>query len=224
MPRLLYFASRNPKLMEAEFPKRWRQHGALGMSMARWRNVSLYVQCDRMDGPDMGVPELSCDGVAIVRFRSEEARLSHIGDREASAIMKADERETFAQPVREVSVLSDIQEGLDDEIGPLKFFMCVRRSSGGSVDRFHADWTTRITRPMTAALQAHSIAFSHNQNVARPDFPDAATGPYCDLVEEFDCTDPAAFANSVRSILSGCPVELASFTAVWTAPRVLHRA
>ncbi len=211
-------------LSETGFAKRWRQHGALGMSMARWRNVSSYVQCDRVDGPDTGVSDLSCDGVAIVRFRSEDARLNHIGDKVASATMKSDERETFAQPVRDVSVLSDSRDGADGEIGPWKYFLRVRRSKECPEDGFSAAWTDQTMRPMIAALQENSVAFSYTQNVARSDFPDAATGPYCDLVEEFDCTDPIAFSKATKPILAGCPEGFASLSSVWTAPEILHRA
>lgn len=101
-PKLIYLARRNPALDAASFVPRWRQHGALGMSMARWKNVWRYVHCDvlRVDGgADVH------DGVGIVWHRSAEARRAHREDRRAQQMMERDELETFAQLVRRFCAL-----------------------------------------------------------------------------------------------------------------------
>jgi len=104
-PKLVYVAQRHPRYSHEAFIRRWRQHGALGMSQARWRNVALYLHCDRIDGLAAPVPILECDGVAIVVYRSEQARQAHIADEGARRTMKADELDTFAQPVANTSLL-----------------------------------------------------------------------------------------------------------------------
>lgn len=104
-PKLIYVANRHPRYRHEEFIRRWRQHGSLGMSQARWRNVALYLHCDRIDGLTRSLPILECDGVAIVVYRSEHARQAHIADEGARRTMKADELDTFAQPVATTSLL-----------------------------------------------------------------------------------------------------------------------
>jgi hypothetical protein len=104
-PKLIYVAHRHPRYSHEEFIRRWRQHAALGMSQSRWRNVALYLHCDRVDGLTRSLPILECDGVAIVVYRSEPARQAHIADEGARRTMKADELDTFAQPVATTSLL-----------------------------------------------------------------------------------------------------------------------
>lgn len=104
-PKLLYVAQRQPRYTHAAFIARWRAHAALGMSQARWRNVALYLHCDRVEGLPPRVPLLECDGVAIVVYRSEAARQAHIADEDARRTMKQDELDTFAQPVAHTSLL-----------------------------------------------------------------------------------------------------------------------
>lgn len=45
-PKLIYLARRNPVLTREGFTAKWRQHGALGMSMPQWGNIRRYVHCD----------------------------------------------------------------------------------------------------------------------------------------------------------------------------------
>src|SRR4029079_7161367 len=90
-PKLIYVAHRHPRYSHDEFIRRWRQHGSLGMSQPRWRNVALYLHCDQVDGLTRSLPMLECDGVAIVVYRSEQARQAHIADEGARRTMKADE-------------------------------------------------------------------------------------------------------------------------------------
>ena len=104
-PKLIYVAHRHPRYSHEAFIRRWRQHGSLGMSQARWRNVALYLHCDQVEGLTRSLPILECDGVAIVVYRSEEARQAHIADEGARRTMKADELDTFAQPVATTSLL-----------------------------------------------------------------------------------------------------------------------
>jgi hypothetical protein len=93
-PKLMYLARRNPALSREQFTPRWRQHGALGMSMPRWKNIWRYVHCDVL--PESGS---DYDGVGIVWHKSPEARLAHRQDTSSQATMEADELQTFDQLV-----------------------------------------------------------------------------------------------------------------------------
>ena len=104
-PKLIYVAVRHPRFSHDAFIARWREHAALGMSQPRWRNVVRYLHCDRIDGLPASVPTIDCDGVAVVVYRSEEARQAHIADDTARRTMKQDELDTFAQPVANAALL-----------------------------------------------------------------------------------------------------------------------
>lgn len=93
------------------------------MSQARWRNVALYLHCDRVEGLTGDVPIVECDGVAIVVYRSEQARQAHIADEGARRIMKADELETFAQPVAMTSLLVRERIERDGPRGEFRLFV-----------------------------------------------------------------------------------------------------
>jgi hypothetical protein len=122
-PKLIYVAQRHPRYTHEAFIQRWRQHASLGMSQARWRNVARYLHCDRIDGLPPSVPTLECDGVAIVVYRSEQAREAHIADEPARRTMKADELDTFAQPVANVSVLAHEEIERDGPLGGFRLFV-----------------------------------------------------------------------------------------------------
>ena len=93
------------------------------MIQPRWRNVALYLHCDRVDGLTGHVPILECDGVAIVVYRSEQARQAHIADEGARRIMKADELDTFAQPVAMTSLLVRERIERDGSGGAFRLFL-----------------------------------------------------------------------------------------------------
>jgi hypothetical protein len=134
-PKLIYVAQRHPRYDHEAFIQRWRQHASLGMSQARWRNVVRYFHCDRVDGLPPSVPTFECDGVAIVVYRSEQAREAHIADELARRTMKADELDTFAQPVANTSVL--VREEAERD-GPLDGFrLFVFWSGSDAAERAH---------------------------------------------------------------------------------------
>lgn len=99
-PKLIYLARRPAALDRAEFISRWRQHGALGMSMPRWRNIARYLHCD----VDPATP--SHDGVGMIWHRSVEARHAHIADRSSRGAMERDEQATFAEPIVQCCLLT----------------------------------------------------------------------------------------------------------------------
>jgi hypothetical protein len=106
-PKLIYLARRNPALSPEAFMARWRQHGALGMSLPRWRNIARYVHCDVLCAPG-SPPELdsSYDGVGLIWHRSPRARAAHLADTSSRATMEQDEARTFAAPIVTSCVLT----------------------------------------------------------------------------------------------------------------------
>lgn len=99
-PKLIYLTRRNPRLSRAEFTPRWRQHGALGMSLPRWRNIARYVHGDvlRSSQPVIGLRD-DFDGIGMIWHRSAAARRAHLADASSKAQMERDEAETFAAPI-----------------------------------------------------------------------------------------------------------------------------
>jgi hypothetical protein len=99
-PKLVYLARRNPALSRQAFVDRWRRHGALGMSLPRWRNIARYVHCDVLEFPP-ATPGLDAgwDAVGMIWHRSPAARAAHLADTSSRATMERDEQETFAAPI-----------------------------------------------------------------------------------------------------------------------------
>jgi hypothetical protein len=155
-PKLIYFAERHPNFDRAGFRVRWRAHGALGMRLPRWRNVLRYTQCDRIDA-EFDVPgELGYDGVATVVFRGEAERLAHIADPDGR-LTKADEAETFAKPVRDVSALTRPMLMLPHRSGaPMRLFVARRTAPAPDSVSFLAEF-----------------GCGHECNLVRPDAPNA---------------------------------------------------
>jgi hypothetical protein len=106
-PKLIYLARRNPRLSREAFVARWRRHGALGMSLPRWKNIARYVHCD-VQRPTTPAPELEFgyDGIGIIWHRSPEARGAHLADTSSRLAMERDEEETFAEPISMCCVLA----------------------------------------------------------------------------------------------------------------------
>lgn len=98
-PKLIYLARRNPALSREAFTRRWRQHGALGMSRPRWKNIARYVHGDVLDSDDH-------DGIGLIWHRSRAARAAHLADSDSRLQMERDEIETFAEPVVNVCLLA----------------------------------------------------------------------------------------------------------------------
>ena len=106
-PKLIYLARRNPALSRREFVVRWRRHGALGMSLPRWRNVARYVHCDALlpSAPTSAI-DPDHDAIGIVWHRSPAARAAHLADTGSRRQMEQDELETFARPIVETCLIA----------------------------------------------------------------------------------------------------------------------
>ena len=220
-PKLIYFAERHPDLGPAEFVARWRQHGALGMSLPRWRNILRYAQCDPAPLALHGLERLACDGVAMVWYRSEATRLAHIADRSGS-VTKADEAETFARPVARFALLTDeviFKRGTPQR---RKLFVAVRRAAALQPAEFIDLWSGAFGRHLATAIADYDPNGSYIQNHARPtDQPPA--GFEADCIDEISVRDPAGFIERLQDELTRAPVT-ASVRAILTDETVLHQA
>jgi hypothetical protein len=105
--KIIYLVQRKPGTNRDTFVRRWRQHGALGMSMARWRNVKRYAHCDIRGEvtSDGRFVNSAFDGIGMSQFRSMAHRADHAADTLAQQAMVADEREAFAELVAKSRLL-----------------------------------------------------------------------------------------------------------------------
>jgi hypothetical protein len=155
-PKLIYLAKRNPALSQPQFLKRWRQHGALGMSLPRWKNISRYVHCDVLHpATDAAVSNDKYDGVGLIWHRSAQARAAHLADITSRSSMERDEFETFSEPIVNCCLLAreEIVQGRDQPASPLTklFYFSTSGtnhaasawSAGGIESRGHA-----VNRPL----------------------------------------------------------------------------
>jgi len=181
-PKLIYYAERHPRLDAEGFSRRWREHGRLGMSLPRWRNVLRYAQYDPIDAlrPSWSAP---CDGVATVVFRSEENRVAHAADPDAG-VTRADERETFARPVKAFSVLTTEAVVLPHRRATCRLFLRLFRNPDVETAAW-AEWlaTERAARH-SARMAALDPEAGYSQNIARPDSAGIGLGLHADCVEE----------------------------------------
>ena len=157
------------------FRTRWRAHGALGMRLPRWRNVARYTQCDRIDVPP-GIPgALAYDGVAVVLFRSEAARLAHIADPDGR-ITKADESETFARPVRETAALTQPCELLPHRPdAPTRLFLLHRVVPDFAPAVFLAQFGCGFERNSVRSGAPNELGLDAIDEVSIPDCSDLPT-------------------------------------------------
>jgi EthD domain len=134
--KLAYLAQRNPALSREQFIRRWRQHGALAMGLARWDSVGRYAQCDCLPAPaGLGRASEQYDGVGVVWFT--DTKPGSDSDRER---MRADERQTFSTYVDEIALILRERAGMARDGGAVKanHFLTSRRDL--TRDEFLALW------------------------------------------------------------------------------------
>ncbi len=225
-PKLIYFAERRSDMDRDAFRARWREHARLGMSMPRWRNIDRYVHCDAVELPALRMPVIPCDGVAAVWYRDEASRRKHIADRSAGPVLKRDELETFARPVREVAVLTGEHRIVPFGAERRKLFLRVRRNPQVGSAKFQAWWLDKVAPKVAKLLSETGPGCGYVQNHARP-ADDDAPEPLCDCVDEIASGE----ALRVDAFLAGPIREIAGFSdhvrdlaGIWTEETVLHPA
>jgi hypothetical protein len=108
--KLMYLAKRNPSFPSQEsFRPRWRQHGALAMSLPTWTTGRRYVHADALP-PSAETPPHDYDGVGIMWPDPNEGIFREPPTPESietGAILLEDEMKAFAGPVMPLAVLTE---------------------------------------------------------------------------------------------------------------------
>lgn len=106
MIKLIYLAKRKPGFTPDEFTRRWRMHGARGMSVSMWRHAVGYVQAEPIRPAPIAGGSEEYDAVACYMVRDEAFTAPPIlpDDADANAMMAADELETFSGPIMPVGL------------------------------------------------------------------------------------------------------------------------
>lgn len=126
--KLMYLAKRKPDFPSQEaFRRRWRQHGALAMSLPSWPRNRRYVQADALP-PSAGVAAHDYDGVGVMWYAPDEVVFPATPSPEAietTAILQKDELQTFDGIVRPRVVLVEetiVKAGGLSEVTAYLFF------------------------------------------------------------------------------------------------------
>lgn len=223
-PKLIYLASRHPSLSRTGFTARWRQHGALGMSMPRWKNIRRYVHCDVLQSGVAGLRD-DFDGVGLIWHRSPEARMKHRMDNSSQGQMEADEAMTFAEPVKNFCLLAEEHELAGGRSGPVKLIRFIGRNAKLSKGEFLDRWKNRLGQAVLnlPAMGKGAVRYVQNHSL-RPE-QGGAWGLPADCVDElwFESEQAATLALQEFSALADFERELsASIISVMTNEVVLH--
>lgn len=192
-PKLMYLARRNPALSSQQFTTRWRQHGALGMSMPRWKNIWRYVHCDVLSSAVGG----NYDGVGIVWHKSPESRLAHRQDTSSQAAMEADEAQTFDRLVVNFCALVEETTVMDSgRAAPFKVIRFAKRREGIGHEEFVAGMEA-YAKHLLAAPKVEGKVRKFVQNLSAPSESTRPWGLGYDYIEElwFDTIDHATQAR-----------------------------
>jgi hypothetical protein len=209
--KLLYRAERHPDLDRRGFRLRWRQHAALGMSQPRWTNIRRYAHCDPIDD------HAPCDGVALLWYRDEAARLRHIADPTARATMRADEAETFARPVRGFSTLMSEWPAGPRNAAHYKHFAFLWRDTATSRPAYVRNCLDRHAARRRAQLARLPGFRDFTLNIARDETALDGFGLDCDLIEESDWIEPI-------TVPDGPPDDTVRVEELWTRHVLLYDA
>jgi hypothetical protein len=105
MLKLVYLAKRRPGFSADDFTRRWRMHGAVGMSTAIWRHALGYVQAEPIRPVPISGASDAYDAVACFMVKDDTFTGGYgPEDIEAAQIMLKDELETFSAPIPTVSL------------------------------------------------------------------------------------------------------------------------
>jgi hypothetical protein len=108
--KFIYFAKRKPSWTPETFPPRWRQHGALAMSMPSWANMLLYIQADAVRPPPLAGLSTDFDGFCYA-FTKSQGLFNPASPEDQANTQRVlnDELETFEGPIRPVLLFVDQQ-------------------------------------------------------------------------------------------------------------------
>ena len=214
-PKLMYLARRHPALSKEQFTPRWRQHGALGMSMPRWKNIWRYVHCDVLAHHSGNDDSQGYDGVGIVWHRSPEARRAHREDTSSQAAMEADEVQTFDRLVGNFCALMEEREVLARSDASVKLIRFQQRQGDVGRETCIEEWAPLQAATLMRLSGVAGRLRGYVQNHAMPSESGRPWGLRYDYIEElwFDTLDDAREAESaLRSHLPGGPGLVSVFT------------
>jgi hypothetical protein len=223
-PKLIYLARRHMSIAAPDFIARWRQHGRLGMSLPRWRNIWRYAQCDVVPTPASPLPVAAgYDGVGLVWYRNTSSRASHVDDADR-AVMARDESETFDRPVRASSVV--VRERL---LSPMpedgfKLFRFLFVRPGAAIEALDGRRVELLARTLRDLGGGAGYAF----NLAQPDTAVGA-GLGCGAVDEIGFGSLVIAKRLLTPRCLGAVIDaeasaIESVTTVLTRETVLYRA
>lgn len=143
--KLIYLARRNPRLSREQFMRRWRQHAAFSMGLARWSAIQRCAYCDVLP-PSLGIPWAveGYDGVADIWFRGDATP----ADPEDRARLSADEIETFSDYVSAFA-LHTREVIVKPGGGTVKATLFVRNTASGGPGGFAARWARHADRVLS---------------------------------------------------------------------------
>lgn len=179
-PKVVYLARRHPSLDAPSFVRRWREHGALGISQPRWGSVYSYHHCDVLRDLAVAGTTSEGDGVGVITFRSWAHRAAHVADTASQARMVADEDDVFAEHIaHRYSICQEtvVADGVPTDRKIIRFLW---RDVGTSHDEFRDAWLASA-RERSATVEGFAPRYVVNLPVEAPS-PDRGLG--CDGIEE----------------------------------------
>ncbi len=184
-PKLIYLARRHPSFARNAWTARWRRHGALGMSLPRWKNVARYVHCDVLEPSPAQRAYLSDhDGVGLIWHRSLAHRDAHFADTSSQTVMEQDEAETFAGWIADRCLSAREEVFVPPPEGGVKL-VCFLWNVPGMV--------------------TPARACGHVRNTPLPPVREGGWGLDCDLVEEFWFANPEDADAAARDMRLAAP-------------------
>lgn len=123
MLKLIYLARRKPGFTFDEFVRRWRRHGALGMSQPIWRHARGYVQAEPLQPPPLAGAAEDYDAVACFMLSEEMYAGMTDADMEGAMQMAEDELETFSAPIPTTSLWVSEEHIRRGELGGITAFL-----------------------------------------------------------------------------------------------------
>jgi hypothetical protein len=193
--KLLYLAKRKPELNRDQFMRRWRKHGALGMSFTLWTDVESYAHCDirgEIDGAGQG-HDSPFDGFGMIWYHPGGSASGSVP--EEGEAMLADEMETFSAPVPTAMLLGHEYRAVD-RLLPIaaKAVRLIRWSNPGATDAAISRWNDYAAR----TTAADDTVIQHRLTIPLEPI-DPASVLHCDVVDEIgflSLDDLTAFAKT----------------------------
>lgn len=103
MIKLMYLARRKPGFSPDDFTRRWRMHGAKGMSVSMWRHAIGYSQAEPIRPVPIAGASDEYDAIACYIVKDEAFSDFLPEDAEGNAMLEQDELETFAGSIMPVA-------------------------------------------------------------------------------------------------------------------------